>query len=270
MSTEDLTPLQADIKAMIQAYPEKEDRDIAELVFKKNHPDEPYEGKDPSFQYVGKLRKRFDVEAQPPEIFIEAPEIPEVEEELEEGEEPEIPFEEEEFDYPEEITPEPAEPEVEGFTHDDVTFLLVFTFDKFADWSGWEGWRFSTDAQGKLIDKNDRRFAGLTHRMAEKYLPDLLELYFLEFMFCYTAIMVIGGRTSGYLKWRKTRQPITKKVDSTIIDKEQPEKPEIPEEEAAETPTEAESERESERPLPAGALAHGEEELKRRLRRQPK
>lgn len=266
--SEDLTPLQADIKEMIEAFPELDDKAIAAKVWSKNHPGEPYEGREPSFQYVGKMRKRLDIEGQPPEITVERPERPEIPEEEEIEEKETLPFEQA-FEPPEEIMEEEEEPEpVEGFTPDDVDFLLIFTFDKFADWSGWEGWRFKTDSQGNLTDRGEIRFARLTHRMADKYLPDILETYFLEVMFCYTAIMIVGGKASGYMKWRKAQKPIAKKVESTIIEKEQPTEPEIPEAEGSEPSTEAEPEKVTE--LPPGARAAGEAEFIRRVRRTPR
>jgi hypothetical protein len=42
--------------------------------------------------------------------------------------------------------------------------------------------------------------------MADKYLPDLLRQYFLEVMFCYTAVMIVGSRTKEYLGWRKKQK----------------------------------------------------------------
>jgi len=256
-----LTPLQAFIKETIEEHPVLDDKEIARLVFDKRYPDEEYEGKDPSHTYVGKIRRRLAIIGKPPEFSIEEPEEPiayEIEE-PEETEEPEIPFAEEfephEYEEPI-ITPE----SVEGFTLDDTEFILCFTFDKFADWTGYEGWRFKTDSTGRLIDKNERRFAGLTHRMMEKYVPDILDEYFMEFMFCYTGIMIIGSKTKGYLDWRRRNEPVLndlKDVESTVI-----EKPEESEE-VTEIPTPDDEEE-----LPPGAKAKGETGFMKRIRRQ--
>lgn len=266
-----LTPLQAVIKETIEAHPVLDDKEIAHMVFDKRYPEEKYDGKDPSHAYVGKIRKRLAIMGKPPEFIIETPderEEPTEEYEIEppdEGEEPvpEIPFEEafeppgleEDFDF--------VEPEsIEGFTLNDTEFLLCFTFDKFADWTGYEGWRFKTDDQGNLIDSSEKRFAGLTHRMMEKYMPDLLDQYFLEFMFCYTGIMLIGSKSKGYYNWRRRNAP-PKHVESSVVEETPPES-----DEASEIPIPEEEEKSSfVEPLPPGAKAHGEEGFLKRLRR---
>ena len=208
---------------------------------------------------------------KPPEFIIETPderEEPTEEYEIEppdEGEEhvPEIPFEEA-FEPPEFEEPFIEVESIEGFTLNDTEFLLCFTFDKFADWTGYEGWRFKTDDQGNLIDSSEKRFAGLTHRMMEKYMPDLLDQYFLEFMFCYTGIMLIGSKSKGYFNWRRRNKPDRKHVDSSIVEEPTPESDEaseIPAPEEEETPTD-------DVPLPPGAKTHGEDEFIKRMRRQ--
>jgi len=252
-----LTPLQAVIKETIEEHPILDDKEIARLVFDKRYPDEEYQGKDPSHTYVGKIRRRLEIIGKPPEFHVEEPEEPTDygEYEIEEPEEPEIPFTDD-FEPPEFEEPVTPPEFTEGFTLDDTEFILCFTFDKFADWTGYEGWRFSTDAQGRLIDKNERRFAGLTHRMMEKYVPDLLEEYFMEFMFCYTGIMIVGSKTKGYLEWRKRNEPAIKKVESTVV--ENP-----PEEVPADQELEADEEN-----LPPGALAKGEAGFLKRIKRQ--
>lgn len=269
------TPLQAAIKETIEAHPVLDDKEIAHMVFHKRYPEETYTGKDPSHAYVGKIRKRLAIMGKPPEFIIEAPderEEPAEEDEIEpsgEGEEPvpEIPFEED-FEPPLEIDEDDPLIEidpVDGFTRNDTEFILCFTFDKFADWSGYDGWRFKQDDQGKLIDKNEIRFAGLTHRIMDKYMPEILDLYFLEFMFCYTGIMLLGSKAKGYYDWKKGKKPIIKKqVESTINEDTPPETPEaieIPDDEETETPTNVE-------PLPPGAKAHGEGGFKDRLARR--
>jgi len=253
--SEDLTPLQASIKAAINEHPEYDDRQIAEIVWNLSNPEEEYSGSSPTPGYVGKLRKRFDIEAQPPTFFVSPEDIPEPIDEEEEIEEEEIPFEEaftHELEFPE----EDEKPEIEGLNVDDTQFLVTFTFDKFADWSGWEGWRFSTDSKGRLIDKNERRFIELTNKMAYKYLPDILGNYFLEVMFCYTGLMIVGSKAAGYMKYRKAQQPISKKAQE-----EQPQQPpaEAPASEIPETET----------PPTMGEKALGEDRFTARLRRQP-
>lgn len=263
-----LTPLQAVIKETIEAHPAiDDDKEIAKMVFETRYPDEKYEGKDPSHAYVGKIRRRLAVMGEAPEFVIEPPEEPDYEEfEVEPPEEPEKPFQEE-FEPPLEPDFEPPPEFVEGFTQDDTEFILCFTFDKFADWSGYEGWRFKQDDQGKLIDRNEIRFAGLTHRMMEKYVPDMLDQYFMEFMFCYTGIMLIGEKTKGYVDWRQRNKPLMedlKDVESTVVEETPPESTEaseIPDAEDEKTPTDDE-------PLPTGALAKGEDEFKKRIKRQ--
>jgi len=149
-----LTPLQADIKEAIEEHPTLEDIEIAEIVFNKRYPDEEYMGKDPSKTYVGKMRKRQAAKAKAPDFFIEEPEEPITytaeEPETETEPEIEIPFHEafeppseEELDP--ELEPEEFEPTIDGFTDDDAEFILTFTFDKIADWTGYDGWRFLTD-----------------------------------------------------------------------------------------------------------------------------
>lgn len=259
----DKTPLQRAIKEAIEKHPTLDDKEIAQIAFESRYPDEKYEGTNPTHAYVAQQRRRIEIAGEPPEFIVEPPEEPEIEYEFEEPEEPEIPFAEEFEPEIEEPYPVEVEP-IEGFTRDDTDFVLCFTFDKIADWTGYDGWRFKTDEQGRLIDKNERRFAGLTHRMAEKYLPDILEQYFMEFMFCYTGIMLVGSKAKGYMDWRKRREPVLKDVESTIIEKppsESREASEIPDTETEETPTEDES-------LPYGAKAKGEEEFTKRIRRQ--
>lgn len=261
-----LTPLQAIIKETIEEHPVLDDKEIARMVFDKRYPDEKYDGKDPSHAYVGKIRRRLAVMGKPPEFYIEKPPeepIDYEEFEVEPPEEPEIPFDQD-FEPPLDTDFEPPPEFIEGFTQDDTEFILCFTFDKFADWTGYEGWRFKQDDQGKLIDRNEIRFAGLTHRMMEKYMPDLLDQYFMEFMFCYTGIMLIGAKTKGYVDWRRRHKPIMKDlkdVESTIVEPEQPKETEISPPEAEETPTDDEE-------LPYGAKAKGEGEFQKRIRRQ--
>lgn len=249
----DKTPLQKAIKEAIEKHPALDDKEIARLAFEARYPDEKYEGTDPTFAYVAKMRRRIEQSGEPPEFLIEPSEEPPAFE-LEEPEdvEPELPFDQQ-FEPPEEIEPFIDVDFTEGFTLDDTEFILCFTFDKFADWSGYDGWRFRTDAQGKLIDKNERRFAGLTHRMFEKYMPDLLDQYFMEFMFCYTGMMIVGSKAKGYVDWRRKRKPVLSK---------QTEKEQEPEEP---TPDEPEPEEE---PLPYGAKTKGEAAFMKRVRRQ--
>jgi len=257
------------IEETIHRHPDTDDQDIAKMIWEEDHPGEAWENKGPSEQYVGRVRRKTQALAGPPEFEVEIPEEDELLPDYEEGEEipeePEIPFQEE-FEPPEIEYPEPeVEPPVEGPTVDEIQFLVVFTFDKLADWTRFDGWRFSTDAQGRLTDKNEKRFIKITSRMADKYLPEIFELYFLEVMFCYTAIMLIGGKAAAYRTWRKNQQPL---LESTIVETEQPEEAEIPEAEEQEPSTDAESEREP-RPLLPGEKAHGEAGFMKRLRRQP-
>ena len=72
----ELTPLQADIFEVLKQHPGKDDKDIAKMVWSKNHPGEPYEGKEPSKAYVGKVRGRFKTETQAPSFEIEHVEEP--------------------------------------------------------------------------------------------------------------------------------------------------------------------------------------------------
>ena len=260
-----LTPLQAVIKETIEKHPALDDKEIALMVFNKRYPDDEYEGKDPSHTYVGKMRKRQAILGKPPEFIVEVPEEPEEPEEyiIEEGEteapvEPEIPFPDD-FEIPDDVDEPLTPPEItDGFTLDDTEFLLCFTFDKIGDWTGYDGWRFSTDSTGRLTDPSEKRFAGLTHRMMEKYMPDILDEYFLEFMFCYTGIMLIGAKGKGYRDYKRGNKPIEdiKDVESTVVEKP-------PEEESPDEIPEAEDEE-----LPAGAKAKGESGFMKRLKRQ--
>lgn len=268
----DKTPLQRAIKEAIEKHPTLDDKEIAQIAFQSRYPEEKYEGTDPTKEYVARQRKRIAQAGEPPEFIIEVPEEleePEPESEIEEPEapeKPEIPFPDD-FEPPELEDPDLEEPEIEfdpteGFNLDDTEFLLCFTFDKFADWTGYEGWRFSTDTKGNLTDKNEIRFAGLTHRMMDKYMPDILDQYFLEFMFCYTGIMLIGSKAKGYRDYRKRKKPDPKNVESTVIEKPLEEEP------TEETPAEEIPIEETPRELPLGARAHGEEDMMKRLRRQ--
>lgn len=255
-----LTPLQAIIKETIEEHPAiDDDKEIAEMVFDKRYPDDEYEGKDPSHTYVGKIRKRLAILGKPPQFTVEEPEEPQEYEfdEPEEPDEPETPFTEDFEPIDPDIEPDIDFDPVDGFTQDDTDFILTFTFDKFADWTGYEGWRFSTDAQGRLTDKNEKRFSGLTHRMMDKYMPDILDLYFMEFMFCYTGIMILGSKGKGYMDYRRKKKPILKDVESTVVEKTPPESTEV-----SEIPATEDEE------LPLGARAKGENEFQRRLRRQ--
>jgi len=256
------------IEEKIQAHPQADDLEIAKMIYQDDHPGEEYPGKAPSVQHVGRTRRKMQAMAGPPEFEVEHVEEP-VYLEPDEDEPPieEPPFSEE-FEPPEIEVPE-VEPkdDIPGFTGDDTAFLLTFTFDRIADWTGWDGWRFTTDDQGRLTDPNERRFADLTQRMADKYLPDIMDQYFLEIMFCYTGVMLIGGRTIEYGRWKKEQRPGPRKpVESTVVELETPPEPEISDAEEPQATTNAEPERE---PLRPGQLAHGEDQLKKRLRRQP-
>jgi len=259
------------IEEKIQQHPQADDLEIAKMVYHDDHPGEEYPSKAPSVQHVGRTRRKMKAMAGSPEFEVEHVEEP-VYQEPDEDEGPPIeepPFSET-FEPPEIEAPE-EEPNqyVPGPRGDEVAFMLVFTFDKLADWTGWEGWRFTTDDQGQLTDPNERRFAELTQQMADKYLPEILDQYMLEIMFCYAAVMLIGGRTIEYGRWRKAQQHPVKEVKSTatVVESEQPPDLEISPEEEAPATTNAESERE---PLRPGELAYGEaSNASRRREQQP-
>ena len=199
-----LTPLQQDINDAIEKNPSSDDRTIAQIVFLKNHPGEKWEGKDPSFQYVMKLRKRIAILSRPPEIKVEKEKPVEI---------PEIPEEEKEKPISEQFAPPLEEveekPQVEGLEPEDVSFIVTFTFDKIAEWTNYQGWRLDPK------NRNDQRFLDLTAKMIDKYSPQILSEYFLEFMFCYTAIMTIAPKVKGYMDQRKKKEPIIKEPEKT-------------------------------------------------------
>jgi len=46
--------------------------------------------------------------------------------------------------------------------------------------------------------------------MMGKYMPEIMDEYFLEVMFCYTGIMIVGSKAAGYRDFRKRNEPLLK------------------------------------------------------------
>ena len=193
---ESLTPLQRQIYEVMRENPDMPDEMIAEIVFKKNHPDEEYKGKNPTAYYVGRLRKRFQFLSEKvkgkPLIEVEKEEVEEEEEEL--GEE----------EIGEEEVEEAEEEEYKPSLLSNYKFIIQFTFDRIAQFTGWDGWRLDPN------DPNDSKFIDLTAQIIDKYSPTVVEKWGLELIWGYTALMTLLPRIQQYRQWRKSRSLIKK------------------------------------------------------------
>lgn len=110
------------------------------------------------------------------------------------------------------VTPQ-AEAEA-AITADEVKPLLEFLFDRVTDITDWDGWKLSPSETDKL--------APLTAKMLNKYLPTVMEKWFLELSFAIVVITIVGGRLVNYRKWRlqqeETEEPKTKKTKEKTSD----------------------------------------------------
>jgi len=59
--------------------------------------------------------------------------------------------------------------------------------------------------------------------MMGKYMPEIMDEYFLEVMFCYTGIMIVGSKAAGYRDFRKRNEPLLKKLDKNTEPEPDPE-----------------------------------------------
>jgi len=254
----ELTELQQAIKTVVDQNPGWDDEQVAKAAFSTLNPGESWEGRGPTTTYVQKLRRRFARESRQPTIEVEIPEFlfttPEEDEETEPEDEEFDPFEGLDLE-PEQPTPTKAAPAYDttvDFTDDDLNAIIGLPFSKLAAYTGYPGWRLDP------TDPDDARFIHLTNKMAHKHVPDILDKYGLEVLWSISLIGFLGERMAGHRRHKAERSTALKKAQA---EKEKPQEAPEPE------PT-PEPQAPPEPQLKPGELAVGEEEFRRRLKRQ--
>jgi len=242
------TELQQNIKDAIQANPDSDDKEIARIVYSKNHPGEEYKkGSSPSPQYVAKIRGRISYESRAPEIEVTGEQIPEPPTTDAEPEPEEPPYTPESYTLPTEETPtKTTEPSL--FEGEEIVRV---GFDGVAAFTNWSGWKLDPK------DATDKKFMQASARMMEKHAPGAISQFGDEIMFVVSAASSVGPRIRDYKKHLDSEKPIIPPLPSPI--------PTGPESKIPPTETPSPNPTETTKAIDEGPRSIGDDQFKRRL-----
>ena len=205
--------------------------------------------------YVLRMIKRREDQSEKVSFKVEPPE-PEEEDEEESSESfdedtDEWDFEDEEEEEPESDEepsekPKPADmPLDQILTEKNVEMIISVPFRMAADFTGWDGAELTADEK--------KRITPMARLIMLKYVPDLMQLYFVEFMFVLVVGEVIVSKYRAYSKFSSEQESKKKAQEQAAKQAEIEEKRRLELEElarkAAETPPTPPEPEGSDRPL---------------------
>lgn len=193
--------------------------------------------------YVLRMIKRREDSSAKVQIKVVPPE-PEEPKGFEE-EEPEISFDEDEDDWEfdadekepepdEEEKPRPADMPLEQIlSKENVEMIISVPFRMAADFTGWDG--------AELTAGEKKRLTPMARQIMLKYLPDLMQMYFVEILFVLVTGEIIVSKYRAYNQFssemeskKKAQEEATKQAE--IAEKRRLEQEEEAARKAAETP----------------------------------